>query len=66
MYDKGKTFILNQLTTQSFRSGKRHTTKGISMKEVQIERDNFFVLDTAGTNSPIDLSQDGGKGEEVN
>ena len=57
MYDKGKTFVLNRLTGLNFKSGKKHTTRGISMKEVTIDREKFFVLDTAGTNSPIDFSK---------
>ena len=57
LYNKGKTFILNQLTDSLFGSGQSYTTKGISMKEVSIDGDKFFVLDTAGTNSPIDLTK---------
>ena len=57
LYNKGKTFILNQLTGSLFGSGQSYTTKGISMKEVTIDKDKFFVLDTAGTNSPIDLTK---------
>ena len=57
MYDKGKTFILNKLTGLNFKSGKKHTTRGLSMKEVSIDGENLFVLDTAGTSSPIDLSK---------
>ena len=47
LYNKGKTFILNQLTNLFFGSGQSYTTKGISMKEVTIDNDKFFVLDTA-------------------
>ena len=57
LYNKGKTFILNQLTGSLFGSGQSYTTEGISMKEVIIDNERFFVLDTAGTNSPIDLSK---------
>ena len=57
LYNKGKTFILNQLTGSLFGSGQSCTTEGISMKEVTIDSDRFFVLDTAGTNSPIDLTK---------
>ena len=57
MYDKGKTFVLNRLTGLNFKSGKKYTTRGISMKEVIVDREKFFVLDTAGTNSPIDFSK---------
>ena len=57
LYNKGKTFILNQLTGSLFGSGQSYTTEGISMKEVIIDNERFLVLDTAGTNSPIDLSK---------
>jgi hypothetical protein len=32
LYDKGKTFVLNQITNSNLPSGKKITTKGLSFK----------------------------------
>ena len=32
LYDKGKTFVLNQITQSNLPSGKKCTTKGLSFK----------------------------------
>jgi hypothetical protein len=37
LYDKGKTFVLNNLTQSNLPSGKKVTTKGISFKHVDVD-----------------------------
>jgi len=32
LYDKGKTFVLNQITQSNLPSGKKVSTKGLSFK----------------------------------
>lgn len=53
LYDKGKTFVLNQITGGSLPSGKKCTTKGLSFKHVNVEQTNFVLLDSAGSYSPV-------------
>ena len=53
LYDKGKTFVLNQLTGAQLPSGKKCTTKGLSFKHVNVEKTNFVLLDSAGSYSPV-------------
>ncbi|CAD8199059.1 unnamed protein product [Paramecium pentaurelia] len=56
LYDKGKTHILNQLTNQNLPTGSKITTKGISLKQCIIDKNNSFVLiDTAGSYAPENL-----------
>lgn len=37
LYDKGKTFVLNNLTSSNLPSGKKVTTKGVSFKHVNVD-----------------------------
>jgi HSP20 family molecular chaperone IbpA len=53
LYDKGKTFVLNQITQANLPSGKKCTTKGLSFKHVNVEQTNFVLLDSAGSYSPV-------------
>ncbi|CAD8186951.1 unnamed protein product [Paramecium octaurelia] len=56
LYDKGKTHILNQLTNQNLPTGSKITTKGISLKQCIVDKNNSFVLiDTAGSYAPENL-----------
>lgn len=56
LYDKGKTFVLNNLCGQKLPSGKRVNTKGLSFKYVDIEDGTKLVLlDTAGSYSPVKI-----------
>lgn len=59
LYDKGKTFILNNLTQSNLPSGKKVTTKGISFKHVNIENTtNLILIDTAGSYSPVKIQNE--------
>ena len=54
LYDKGKTFVLNNLSTSNLPSGKKVNTKGLSFKYVNIENGTkLILLDTAGSYSPV-------------
>lgn len=54
LYDKGKTFVLNNLTQSNLPSGKKVTTKGISFKHVDVDSGTQLILvDTAGSYSPV-------------
>ncbi len=54
LYDKGKTFVLNNLSTTNLPSGKKVNTKGLSFKYVDIESGTkLILLDTAGSYSPV-------------
>lgn len=54
LYDKGKTFVLNNLTLSNLPSGKKVNTKGISFKHVNVDNGtNLILVDTAGTYSPV-------------
>lgn len=55
LYDKGKTFVLNQLTGAALPSGKKVSTKGLSFKHVKIDSTRFIVLDSAGSYSPVQV-----------
>ena len=49
LYDKGKTFVLNNLTRSNLPSGKKVNTKGLSFKHVDMEQGTkLILLDTAG------------------
>ena len=37
LYDKGKTFVLNNLTDSKLPSGKKVSTKGLSFKHVEVD-----------------------------
>lgn len=54
LYDKGKTFVLNNLSVSNLPSGKKVNTKGLSFKYVDIEKGTkLILLDTAGSYSPV-------------
>lgn len=59
LYDKGKTFVLNNLTNSNLPSGKKVTTKGISFKNVNMDSGtNLILLDTAGSYSPVKIESE--------
>lgn len=59
MYDKGKTFVLNNLTLSNLPSGKKVNTKGISFKHVNVDNGtNLILVDTAGSYSPIKIENE--------
>ena len=59
LYDKGKTFILNQITDCQLPSGKKLNTKGLSFKMVDMETGTKVVLlDTAGSYSPVRIENE--------
>lgn len=54
LYDKGKTFVLNNLSNSNLPSGKKVNTKGLSFKYVNVdEGTRLILLDTAGSYSPV-------------
>eukprot|EP01006_Ploeotia_vitrea_P043062 TRINITY_DN66689_c2_g1_i1.p1 TRINITY_DN66689_c2_g1~~TRINITY_DN66689_c2_g1_i1.p1 ORF type:complete len:585 (-),score=325.36 TRINITY_DN66689_c2_g1_i1:63-1817(-) len=53
LYDKGKTFVLNQITKANLPSGKKVSTKGLSFKHVSVDESDFVLLDSAGSYSPV-------------
>jgi len=54
LYDKGKTFVLNNLTLSNLPSGKKVKTKGISFKHVNVDNGTkIIIVDTAGSYSPV-------------
>ena len=56
LYDKGKTFVLNNLTQSNLPSGKKVTTKGISFKHVDVDAGtNLILVYTAGSYSPVQI-----------
>jgi len=58
LYDKGKTFVLNQITGSNLPSGKKCTTKGLSFKNINVESTNFTLLDSAGSYSPVKVTNE--------
>ena len=59
LYDKGKTFVLNNLAESNLPSGKKVTTAGLSFKYVDIEKGTkLILLDTAGSYSPVKITSD--------
>ena len=54
LYDKGKTFVQNNLSKANLPSGKKVNTKGQSFKYVNMdEGTRLILLDTAGSYSPV-------------
>lgn len=54
LYDKGKTFVLNNITESNLPSGKKMTTRGLSFKHVNMDSGTqLILLDTAGSYSPV-------------
>ncbi len=59
LYDKGKTFVLNNLTQSNLPSGKKINTKGISFKYVNMDNGtNLILVDTAGSYSPVKIESE--------
>ena len=58
LYDKGKTFVLNQITEANLPSGKKVSTKGLSFKHVNVESTEFVILDSAGSYSPVRVTDE--------
>ena len=57
LYDKGKTFVLNNLSFSNLPSGKKVNTKGLSFKYVDVdEGTRLILLDTAGSYSPVKIT----------
>ncbi|GAM20064.1 hypothetical protein SAMD00019534_032390 [Acytostelium subglobosum LB1] len=52
LFNRGKTFIINQLSGFTLESGRRVQTKGLSFKQTR-EGTNTIFLDTAGTETPL-------------
>lgn len=53
-FDRGKTFIINQLAKSALPSGRRVQTKGLSfLCPKDSSNSNVIYLDTSGTNSPL-------------
>ena len=54
LYDKGKTFVLNNLSNSNLPSGKKVNTKGLSFKYVDVDKGTkLILLDTAGSYAPV-------------
>jgi len=68
--NKGKSFILGQISGQPIPKGYSVKTKGLSVKYPTIEKQNIILLDTAGFETPLvenevyKLSKDKSKLEE--
>mmetsp|Transcript_3483 Transcript_3483/g.5205 ORF Transcript_3483/g.5205 Transcript_3483/m.5205 type:complete len:700 (+) Transcript_3483:206-2305(+) len=58
LYDKGKTFVLNQITRARLPSGKKVSTNGLSFKHVNVESSKFILLDSAGSYSPVKVQNE--------
>eukprot|EP00164_Ancoracysta_twista_P006196 GFYU01008587.1.p1 GENE.GFYU01008587.1~~GFYU01008587.1.p1 ORF type:complete len:626 (-),score=141.67 GFYU01008587.1:72-1949(-) len=59
LYDKGKTFVLNNITNSALPSGKRVSTKGLSFKHVDVDAGtHLIIIDTAGSYSPVKVVND--------
>lgn len=59
LYDKGKTFVLNNLAESNLPSGKKLTTAGLSFKYVDVEKGTkLILLDTAGSYSPVKITNE--------
>lgn len=57
-YCKGKTFFLNKLTNNYFPSGKKESTKGISITNWNCDSKKCLIMDTVGFDFPINMSKD--------
>jgi len=58
LYNKGKTFILNNLSQLSLLSGDTLHTEGLSFKVIRNKHVNHILLDTAGLYHPVVVSKD--------
>ena len=59
LFDKGKTFCLNNLSGSNLPSSKKVNTKGLSFKGVEVDGSTkLILLDTAGSYSPVRVIND--------
>ena len=59
LYDKGKTFVLNNLTDSKLPSGKKVSTKGLSFKHVEVDGGTpFILLDSEGSYAPVKVTDE--------
>lgn len=59
LYDKGKTFVLNNISGSNLPSGKKVNTKGLSFKHVDMDSGTkLILLDTAGSYSPVKVTSE--------
>lgn len=59
LFDKGKTFLINELYGKNLPSGKLHETTGLSM--VYVPKQRFLVIDTKGLQAPVSYKTKGVK-----
>jgi ABC-type taurine transport system ATPase subunit len=52
LFNKGKTFLLNQICNINLPSGLKVNTKGLSFQEPNNNK-NIVLLDTAGASAPL-------------
>ena len=66
--NKGKTFILNQLTGNELKSGEEFKTEGLSCKFTDFggDGDKFMVFDSAGRSEPLLLDESSSKNATSN
>ncbi|CAK0793844.1 unnamed protein product [Prorocentrum cordatum] len=57
LFDKGKTFLINQLYGKNLPSGKLHETSGLSI--VYVPQLRFLVIDTKGLQAPVSYKKRG-------
>jgi len=57
LFDKGKTFLINQLYGKNLPSGKLHETSGLSL--VYVPQMRFLVIDTKGLQAPVSYKKKG-------
>jgi hypothetical protein len=57
LFDKGKTFLINQLYGKNLPSGKLHETSGLSI--VYVPQMRFLVIDTKGLQAPVSYKKKG-------
>ena len=59
LYDKGKTFVLNNISGSNLPSGKKVNTRGLSFKHVDMDSGTkLILLDTAGSYSPVKVTSE--------
>jgi hypothetical protein len=59
LFDKGKTWLINQLYGRNLPSGKLHETSGLSM--VYVPQQRFLIIDTKGLQAPVSYKTKGVK-----
>jgi len=59
LFDKGKTFLINQFYGKNLPSGKLHETSGLSM--IYVPKQRFLVIDTKGLQAPVSYKNKGVK-----